>query len=188
MSATRPTTLLVLPALALAACLLAGCVPGAPAPATPTPDESSSSATPTPEPTETEAADDGTQGTADNPVDPEVRGNIVDAVSSGNTAALPFAATVHVTYAASEEEGDVSDFDLLVMDVSNATSMSAVWDFNLPDSLIATYRGPVGEAYYDDFPEGAIVGRSSEDRVISFVVTGGQITRLFISNSESALI
>jgi hypothetical protein len=186
MSATRPTTLLVLPGLALAACLLAGCVPGTPTPSTPTPDESSSSSTPTPEPTETEAADDGT-GDADNPVDPEVRGNIVDAVSSGNTAALPFAATVHVTYAASEEEGDVSDYNLLVMDVSNATSMSAVWDFNLPAALIATYRGPVGEAYYDDFPEGAIVGRSSEDKVISFVVSGGQITRLFISNSESAL-
>ncbi len=183
MSAFRPT-LLLLPALALATVLLAGCVPGTPTPATSHPSESASS-TPSPEPTETEGTDDGTDdGTA---VDPDVRANIVDAVSSGNTAALPFAPTVHVTYAASESEGDVSDQNLLIMDVSNATSTSAIWDFNLPESLIATYRGAPGEAYYDDFPVGAIVGRSSEDKVISFVVSGGQITRLFISNSESAL-
>jgi hypothetical protein len=102
---------------------------------------------------------------------------------------LPFAATVHVTYAASEVEGDVSDRDLLVMNVSNATSPTAIWDFELPPSVIDNYRSNPGHypSYVDDFPPGAIVGRSSEDKVISFAVSGGVITRLFISNTEYAL-
>lgn len=186
MTASRPTVLLVLPALALATALLAGCAPGTPTPATPDPDESSSSSTPTPEPTDTDGTDGGDDGTT---VDPDVRGNIVDAVSSGNTAALPFAPTVHVTYCASEDEGDVSDQDLLIMNVSNATSMSAVWDFDLPASVIDNYRNNPGHypSYVDDFPPGAIVGLSSENKVISFAVTGSQITRLFICNDVYAL-
>jgi hypothetical protein len=185
MTAPRPTALLVLPSLALAACLLAGCTPGTPTPATPDPSESSSSSTPTPEPTETDATDDAAAA------DAAMRANIIDAVSSGNTAALDgyFAPTVHVTYAASEDEGDVSDHSLLVMNVTNATSPTAVWDFNLPASVIDNYRNNPGHypSYVDDFPPGAIVGRSSEDKVISFAISGGLITRLFISNTEYAL-
>jgi hypothetical protein len=186
MTAPRPTALLVLPALALAGALLAGCVPGTPTPATPDPDESTNSSTPTPEPTETDDATDDAAA-----ADAAMRANIIDAVSSGNTAALDgyFAPTVHVTYAASEDEGDVSDHALLVMNVSNATSPTAVWDFNLPASVIDNYRNNPGHypSYVDDFPSGAIVGRSSEDKVISFAISGGLITRLFISNTEFAL-
>ena len=187
MSAPRATALLALPALALTMSLLTACMPGTPTPATPDPDESSSSSTPSPDPTETDDAEGGDTEAA---AAAELRANIVDAVSSGNTAALDgyFAPTVHVTYAASEDEGDVSDHSLLVYNVSNATSSTAVWDFNLPDSLIATYRGSGGGSYEDDFPVGVIVGRSTEDKVIAFVVSGGLITRLFISNTESALL
>jgi hypothetical protein len=185
MSASRATALLALPALALTVSLLTGCTPGTPTPATPDPDESSSSSTPTPDPT------DDTEGGDGGEVDATIRANIVDAVSSGNTAALEgyFAPTVHVTYAASEDEGDVSDHGLLVMNISNATSPTAVWDFDLPASVIAAYRDSPGSAgaYIDDFPEGAIVGRSSEDKVISFVVADGLITRFLIANSEFAL-
>ena len=100
MTASRPTALLVLPALTLAGALLAGCAPGTPTPATPDPDASTSSSTPTPEPTETEDATDDAAA-----ADAAMRANIIDAVSSGNTAALDgyFAPTVHVTYAASED-------------------------------------------------------------------------------------
>lgn len=180
MSALRPIALLFVPGLALTVGLLAGCTPDAPTPPTPTPDASSST-TPVPEPTETAAGD---------AVDPAMRANIVDAISSGNTAALEgyFAPSVHVTYAASEYEGDVTDHLLLINDLSDVTSLTAVWDFALPDSQIATYRNSAGGSYTEDFPAGAIVGRSSDDKVISLVVSGGLITRILISNAEAALL
>lgn len=187
MSASRPS-LLLLPALAIATALLAGCAPGTPTPATPEPSESASS-TPTPTPTETEGTDDGGDGTTP---DPTTRANIIDAVSSGNTAALydVFAIPTYVKYCASEMAGDVSDPAILVADVGYATSPTAVWDFNLPASLLDNYANNPGSAgsYVEDFPAGAIVGRSNEDKVISFVLTGDHITRLFICNSEYALI
>lgn len=183
MTARHPRTLLVLPALALAGALLAGCAPDAPPPATPEP-SASSSTTPTPEPTEdTDAVDAG---------DPAMRENIVDAISSGNTAALEgyFAASVYLKYAATEQAGYVTDHLLLIDNLSQLTSPTAVWDFNLPASLVENYRNNPGSAgaYVEDFPEGALVGRSSEDKVISITISGGLITRILIANTEYALI
>ena len=194
MRASHPTAPLALPALALAAVLLAGCVPGEPTGATPDPSESSTvTTTPTPDATDADGSDDDGSGTGTGtaPIPADLRENIIASVSSANTAALydVFAPTVHVTYAASEAEGDVSDRDLLVMNVSNATSITATWDFDLPASVIDNYRNNPGHypSYVDDFPPGALVGLSSEDKVIPFVVIDGFITRLFISNTEYAL-
>ena len=51
----------------------------------------------------------------------------------------------------------MSDHALLVMNVSNATSPTAVWDFNLPASVIDNYRNNPGHypSYVDDFPAGS---------------------------------
>ncbi|HWM34936.1 MAG TPA: hypothetical protein VNR36_11930 [Pseudolysinimonas sp.] len=165
--------------LTLAAGLLAGCAPG-------TPDASATDdpvvvapETPTAEPEET--------------VDPEVelRATVIDAVSSGNTAALEgsLAPSVHLTYCASEAEGDVTDHALVVNNISEVTAPSATWDFDLPASKLDTYANHPGHypSYADDFPAGAIVGLSSEHKVISFVVEGALITRVFICLDEYAL-
>jgi hypothetical protein len=191
MRASRPTALLALPALALTAVLLAGCAPG-------TPDDGAdpieSSSTPSPTPTEADETDgpDPIDDAAAEAADAEMRANIVDAISSGNTAALDgyLAASVYVKHAASEQAGFVTDHTLLINNLSYVTSPTAVWDFNLPASLIDNYANNPGSAgsYVEDFPEGALVGRSSEDKVISFTIVGGLITRIFISNTEYALI
>jgi hypothetical protein len=190
MTVPRSAVLVLLPTLALAAGLLAGCGPGTPVPATPEP-SGSEEATSTPGPGDGDGADTGTDTDTDpDPADP--RADIVDAVTSGNAAALRdlFAPSVHVTYAASEDEGDVTNPDLLVTNVANATSPTATWDFDLPASVVENYRNNPGSAgaYVDDFPVGAIVGKSSENKVISFAVSAGLITRLFIANDEYALI
>ncbi len=189
MRAARPT-LLLLPALALATVLLAGCAPGTPAPATPEP---STTSTPSPTPAEADETDgpDPIDDAAAEAADAEMRANIVDAMSSGNTAALDgyLAGTVYMKYAASEVAGDVSDHVRIINNLSAVTSPTAVWDFNLPASVVENYRNNSGSAgaYVEDFPEGALVGRSSEDKVISFTIVGGLITRIFIANTEYAL-
>ena len=191
MTVHRPTLVLTLPALALSAALLAGCAPGTPEPS-PDPVESSSTPTPSPTPTESEDTEEGDDGGDAAAADAAMRANIVDAISSGNTAALEgyFAPSVYVKYAASEQAGFVTDHVLLVNNLSYVTSPTAVWDFDLPASLIDNYANNPGSAgsYVEDFPAGALVGRSSEDKVISFTLAGGQITRIFIANTEYALI
>jgi hypothetical protein len=160
---------------------LAGCAPGAPtATSSDTPDPAVSTTT-EPAPVET--------GDADVPAD--LRADLVDAVGSGNTAALEgyLAPSVHVTYCASEAEGDVTDHALVVDNISGITSPSATWDFDLPASKLDTYANDPGHypSYADDFPAGAIVGLSSENKVISFVVADDLITRVFLCTDEYAL-
>jgi hypothetical protein len=189
-TAPRPAPLLVLPALALATALLAGCAPGTTTPATP---ETSEPASTSPSPEPTESGSDETGGDDDaGSADAAMRADIVDAMSSGNTAALEgyFASSVYLKYAASEAAGYVTDHVLLVDNLSSVTSPTAVWDFDLPASLIENYRNNPGSAgaYVEDFPADALVGRSSEDKVISFTLAGGEITRILIANTEYALI
>jgi hypothetical protein len=163
--------------IALVAALLAGCAPGTPdagvtddpvvsAPPTPTP-----SATPEPE--------------------VDVAGDIAAAMNSGDTAALEgyLAPSVHVTYAASEYEGDVSDHALVIQNLTAITGPGITWDFDLPASVIDDYASNPGHypSYVDDFPSGAVVGRSSDGKVVSFALEGGVITRVFIALDEFAL-
>ncbi|CAN5339839.1 hypothetical protein BH09ACT4_BH09ACT4_00940 [soil metagenome] len=175
-----PRTAVLLSAFALSGLLLTGCGGGTPV-ADPTPSTPSVSDSPSAGPTEVAVTPEPEPAV-------ELRANVVDAVSSGNTAALDgyLAATVHVTYCASEYEGDVTDHVLIVNDISDATSPSATWDFDLADSVVDGYRD-YSESYIDDFPAGAIVGLSSERKVLSFAVDGDQITRVFICNDVGAL-
>lgn len=173
----------LVPASALVIVLLAGCAPGTPGPAGSVSPDPTASVSPDAEPTETAAPDpDDTT---------ELRANIADAMNSGNTAALEgyLAPTVHITYAASENEGDVSDHGLIIDNLTRATGPGVTWDFDLPASLIENYRNNpgAGGAYVDDFPEGAIVGKSSEDYVLSFAVSGGTITRILFGDEYSLI-
>lgn len=181
MNASRYGGLVFVAGLVAASAVLVGCAPGG---AVPTPVASATSSGPSP-------TGSSTPTVTPDPVPPDVRENIIAAVSSGNTAALYdlWAATVHVTYAASEYEGDVSDRMLLVDNVTAVAPVTATWDFDLDASVLDEYRNHPGSAgaYVDDFPPGAIVGLSSEAKVISFVVSGGLITRLFIAEDESSL-
>jgi len=121
-----------------------------------------------------------------------MRANIVDAMNSGNTAAIEgyLAPTVHLTYAASENEGDVSNHAIVIYDLTDFTAGFPTWDFNLPASLVDQYANDPDTypSYADDFPPGALVGKASNNKVISFVISGGLITRIFFASDEYVLI
>jgi hypothetical protein len=174
----------LVPVIAALALLLAACGPGAPAP-TPslTPADPSAAPSIVPDPIETAVGADSGAIPAD------MSANIIDAMNSGNTAALEgyLAPTVHITYAASEYEGDVSDHVLIVNDLTDLTSPTATWDFGLPASVVEGYAAFGYPAYADDFPPGAFVGRSSDNKVVSFVIANGLITRILLALDESAL-
>jgi hypothetical protein len=174
------------PALIAALVLLSACTPGTPDDDD-TPSASPSiSATPSASPTP-----DPTVGPTTDPVPADMKANIVDAMNSGNTAALEgyLAPTVHITYAATEDEGDVSDPVLIINNLTNFVDGFPTWDFNLPASLVDQYANDPDTypSYADDFPPGAFVGKASNDKVISFVISGGQITRIFFAVDEYVL-
>ena len=55
------------------------------------------------------------------------------------------------------------------------------WDLALSDSVLASYRsGPFGQY----FPEGAIVARSSDGHVFSFIGHDKTVTTMFMSVSD----
>jgi hypothetical protein len=182
-----PRSIALLPALALSVALLTGCGGGGADDAEPGPTPASD--TPTAEPTDTPAPEETSDPEPPAPAD--ISPTIVDAISSGNTAALYdlIAVPVHMSYCASEASGDISDRTLVVNNLAELTSPGTVWDFNLPASLIDNYANNPGSSgsYAAEFPAGAIVGHSSEDKVVSFVVTGALITRIFVCNNEYAL-
>jgi hypothetical protein len=173
-----------IPALTLAAVLLAGCAPATPdaSPESPTPSPSTSS--PAPEPTYTPVPDSGG-------IPADMKANIVDAMNSGNTAAIDgyLAPSVFIIYAASENAGDVTDHTLIVNDLSNATADGVTWDFDLPASLIENYRNNpgAGGSYTAYFPDNALVGKSSADMVLSFTVEGGLITTILFADEYSLI-
>jgi hypothetical protein len=173
----------LIPAIAALALLLTACGPGSDPEPSLTPADASETPSAVPTPIETPVESDPDAIPAD------MRANIIDAMNSGNTAALDgyLAASVHITYAASEYEGDVSDHVLIVNDLTEVTSPTATWDFDLPASVVEGYAAFGYPAYADDFPAGALVGRSSEDKVVSFVVADGLITRILLALDESAL-
>ncbi len=111
--------------------------------------------------------------------------NIKASITSKNTAALEgyMASTVNVILAASEAYGSqtqaqaVSDLEYL----SSATN----WDFDLPAATLATYQAG---AYKQYFPASALVGKSSNNYVISFQFnSSGKISGIFMTNSAALL-
>lgn len=120
-----------------------------------------------------------------------MRANIIDAMNSGNTAALDgyLAPSVFIIYAASENAGDVTDHAQIIDDLTNVTGGSITWDFDLPASVIENYRNNPGAAgsYTKYFPENALVGKSSKDFVLSFTVENGLIITILFGDEYSLI-
>lgn len=117
-----------------------------------------------------------------------VTDNIEASVTSGNTAALEgyMASNVTVILAATEGIGeqtpaqavkDVTDF------IGDITKSS--WDFNLSASVLSSYgKG----SYKQYFPNNAVVGKSSDSKVISFSFDcTAKISTIFEAGSEKLL-
>lgn len=114
--------------------------------------------------------------------------NIESAVSSGNTAALEgyMANPVKVILAATEGIGDqtptqaVNDVTSFIGDTSATT-----WDFTLPAATITGYKST---PYVTYFPTGAVVGKDSTSKVISFSFDcNGKISTVFEVSKASIL-
>lgn len=114
--------------------------------------------------------------------------NIKAAITSGNTAALDgyMASSVSVIVAASEGIGTrtptqaISDLDYLNM------SPSVTWDFSLSSSTLSSYRAGF---YKDYFPTSAVVGKSSENKVVSFSFDdNAKIKTIFMAASDDLLM
>ena len=112
--------------------------------------------------------------------------NIEAAISSGNTAALEgrMADSVSVIIAASEGVGARTPTEA-IGDIDYVIDLDATWDFALSAATLTDYAD--GD-YAQYFPEGAFVGKSSEDKVISFIFDGdAKIKTVFMSVSSDLL-
>ncbi|MFZ2125670.1 MAG: hypothetical protein WA087_01825 [Candidatus Saccharimonadales bacterium] len=113
--------------------------------------------------------------------------NIKASITSANTAPLEgyMASSVTTVLAASEEGGTYNKTQA----VSNITAFIAdatsPWDFELTASVLGSY----GKGYYAQyFPGSAIVGKSANNKVISFSFDcDGKIKTVFMSASEDIL-
>ncbi len=155
---------------------------------TPTPTATSSpSPTPTPSatPTPTPTPKDMGQGTFDS----SMIGYLSDTLNSQNTAVLAqsptFSNPVFVLAANSGLNQNMTPEDAV-----NAMSFMFTpldpnpWDLALPDSVLDSFRsGPYG----DYFPVGAIVAKSHDGHVFSFIGHDTTITTMFMAASEDLL-
>lgn len=171
--------------------LLAG--GGAPSAAgSPSPSESSASPTPSatpsasPTPTPTPTVDDSVgQGTFDS----DLPNFISDTLNSQNTAVLSqsgtFSNPVFVLAANSDlSENMTPDDAVTAMGFMFTPSDPNPWDLALSDSVLAGYRaGPYGQY----FPVGAIVARSHDGHVFSFIGHDSTITTMFMAGSDELL-
>jgi hypothetical protein len=153
--------------------------------ASPTPSASpTSSATPTPSPTPSGDTDVG-QGTFDS----ALPGFLSDTLNSQNTAVLSqggtFSNPIFVLSANSDLTQNMTPDDAVnAMAFMFTPSDPNPWDLALPDSVLAGYRaGPYGQY----FPVGAIVARSHDGHVFSFIGHDSTITTMFMAASEDLL-
>jgi len=163
---------------------------GAPSAAgSPTPTESTSStpsdtpsATPSPSPTASSAADQGT-------FDSDLPNFISDTLNSQNTAVLAqsgtFSNPIFVIAANADGAGNMTPEDAVnSMQFMFTPEDPNPWDLALSDSVLAGYRaGPFGQY----FPVGAIVARSHDGHVFSFIGHDSTITTMFMAASEDML-
>jgi hypothetical protein len=159
----------------------------------PSPSDSSASATPsqtstpseTPSATPTPTSGGAEQGTFDSAL-PDF---LSDTLNSQNTAVLAqsgtFSNPVFVLAANSGLTQNMTPDDAVgAMDFMFTPSDPNPWDLALSDSVLAGYRaGPYG-AY---FPVGAIVARSHDGHVFSFIGHDSTITTVFMAASEDLL-
>jgi hypothetical protein len=113
--------------------------------------------------------------------------NIKASITSKNTAALQgyMASTVKVIVAASEGIGDRTPAQA-VHDVAYVGAGTNPWDFALPAATLNSYKAGFYTQY---FPEGALVGKSANNYVISFSFNdSGKINTIFMTNDGSLLL
>lgn len=128
--------------------------------------------TPTPTPTVSTAA---------------LQENVAAALNTMNTAALEgyMADSVFVVYAASEYAGNRTPSEA-VADLDYLSSATAPWDFNLDAATLASYKAGF---YADYFGDGYLVGKSTDDYVVSFRVDAdGNIDQIFIAANADLLL
>ena len=117
-------------------------------------------------------------------------GTIADILNSQNTSVLAqapyFADPVTVTAAASDQAGPESpDQAVQSMSFMFTPGDTEPWDLALPESTLRSYRaGPYGSY----FPVGAIVARSHDGHVFSFVGHDRTITAMYLAGSEDLLL
>jgi len=149
--------------------------------ASPTPSDTPS-ATPTPTPTASSAADQGT-------FDSDLPNFISDTLNSQNTAVLveggTFSNPIFVLAANSDLNENMTPEDAVTaMQFMFTPEDPNPWNLALSDSVLAGYRaGPYGQY----FPVGAIVARSHDGHVFSFIGHDSTITTMFMAASEDLL-
>ncbi|NCU29509.1 hypothetical protein EOM60_02770 [Candidatus Saccharibacteria bacterium] len=113
--------------------------------------------------------------------------NIIASITSKNTAALEGYMTnpVSVILAASEGMGNRTPAQA-ISDISGFISDADGWDFNLPQSTIDAYRGGFYVSY---FPENSVIGKSNNEKVISFSFNcDASISTVFLSPGSDLLL
>lgn len=157
---------------------LTGCIP---TPVPPVSSPEAPSATPTPSAVEETAIVAEPEGLGASDIE-----NIVAALNTGNTAAIEGYLTDPVNFiiAATECCGPVTPAEAIT-NLAYVSGATAPWTAT-PETTIDTYRAGF---YVDYFPAGALVFASADadPYVISFVVTGSQITQIFISSGATLL-
>jgi hypothetical protein len=142
------------------------------------------SPTPTPTPSPTAGNSVG-QGTFDS----DLPAFLSDTLNSQNTAVLAqsgtFSNPIFVLAANSDLNENMSPEDAVgTMDFMFTPSDPNPWDLALSDSVLAGYRaGPYGQY----FPVGAIVARSHDGHVFSFIGHDSTITTMFLAASDELL-
>ena len=113
--------------------------------------------------------------------------NIELSITSGNTAALEgyMATSVNVVLAASEVAG-ASTPAAAVSSVTNFISdATSLWNFALSAAILSSYGNGDYKTY---FPSNAVVGKSANNKVISFSFDSkSKISTVFLSASDSIL-
>jgi len=110
--------------------------------------------------------------------------NIKASITSGNTAALEgyMASSVYEVIAASESAGAKTPTDAI-----NGLSYinpggDNTWDFALPTATLSAYQTGFYKQY---FPTSALVGKSSDDHVVSFQFDStGKISGIFMAMAD----
>ncbi len=115
--------------------------------------------------------------------------NIKASITSGNTAALEgyMASSVNVILAATEAYGAQTPSQAVasISDFLSDNNLSWDYDFDLPSATLTAYQQ--GD-YSEYFPNTAIVGKASNNQVISFSFDcNGKIDTVFLATSQELL-
>jgi len=129
--------------------------------------------------------DEGERNAEDSPAAANEE-NIKDSIKSGNTAALEgyMASTVRVIIAASEGVGNRTPTQA-INDLKYLDSATDPWNFALSTDTLNEYAN--GD-YAQYFPLGAVVGKSADDKVVSFTFnSSGKINGIFMAVNADLL-